>query len=109
MNEIKGFVTSFGQSIIGVVKSETDSVYELTNVLAVGLQQTGQDQYRLQWGALIPFADDSAKGIYLKIPKNSVIEFALKADVKQEYENLTSTIAVAPASALVSLDQHRKK
>ena len=108
MSQIKTFVTNLGQTIIGVIKNEAPDFYELENAVAIGVQPQANGQASLQFGPIIPLANDTGKGINIKVYKANLLEFQVKAEVQNHYEQLIGKITLVPAGALVGLDKITK-
>jgi hypothetical protein len=105
MNEnIKGFITSLGPTIVAHVKEETPEAYHLEN--AVFLTTTGQADANGNVGmtfAPISFftPDELQKGITCTLSKaNVVVTHELKADLIAAYSKMVGRITIVPAGVL---------
>src|ERR1700752_328744 len=105
MNNIKGFLTSLGVTIIAKIKSESSEAYELENALFLQTNEqrdaTGQPKLGINFAPISFFVNDNVdKGISCMLRKiNIVLEHEIKQDLQKFYKNITSTIQIAPANS----------
>jgi hypothetical protein len=110
--EVKAFITVLGQTIVGKLVGTAGGNYELEGALFFGPQQdpdTGKVGMGYTPIALVAPGNPS-DGLKFTLQKSHVvIPHDLSEQAIEAYNRVTGQIQVAPASAIVQLDDARKK
>lgn len=105
MNEnIKGFITSLGPTIVAYVKEETPDAYHLENAvfLTTTQQADAQGNVGMTFAPISFFTpDELQKGITCTLNKaNVVVTHELKDGLKSAYSQMVGRITIVPAGAI---------